>query len=159
MALAIFVVVGGGLAAPVVLATAVPASPDCLPRPGPWMVWFKQLLAFPLYGTVAWLMWVLVQEVDPGDAFLALARPGLVGFAVWIYGRTRLAEPRPRRRSAAVARGRGVAAALLVAATLAPGGGAAGTAANAPAARSATRRSARRGSTGSPPSIARSSST
>ena len=33
---------------------------------------FKQLLAFPLYGTVAWLVWVLVQEVGPGGSLAAL---------------------------------------------------------------------------------------
>ena len=53
----------------------------------------KQLLAFPLYGTVAWLLWVLIQEVGPGDALGALFGLVLVAFAVWIYGRTRLAAP------------------------------------------------------------------
>jgi len=45
-ALAIFVALGCGLAAPVVLASAVPGIARVLPRPGGWMIWFKQLLAF-----------------------------------------------------------------------------------------------------------------
>ena len=96
-ALAVFVALGAGLAAPVVLATAVPGIARLLPRPGPWMLWFKQLLAFPLYATVAWLIWVLLQQIAPGDGFLALLGLVLVGFAAWIYGRTRFAEPAGRR--------------------------------------------------------------
>ena len=96
-ALAVFVALGAGLAAPVVLATAVPGIARLLPRPGPWMLWFKQLLAFPLYATVAWLVWVLLQQIAPGDGFLALLGLVLVGFAAWIYGRTRFAEPAGRR--------------------------------------------------------------
>jgi thiol:disulfide interchange protein DsbD len=130
LALSIFVMVGAGLAAPIVLATAVPAIARCLPRPGPWMVWFKQLLAFPLYGTVAWLMWVLVQEVDPGDAFLAFVGLVGVGFAVWIYGRTRFAEVRARRLGDALT-AIGAAVALFLVAMLTPGAGATGTAAKA----------------------------
>jgi thiol:disulfide interchange protein DsbD len=130
VALAIFVMVGAGLAAPIVLATAVPAIARRLPRPGPWMLWFKQLLAFPLYGTVAWLVWVLVQEVDPGGAFVGLLGLVAVGFAVWIYGRTRLGPGRQRRIGSGIAAA-GIVTALLVAATLRPGSGAAGTAASA----------------------------
>ena len=118
-ALAVFVALGAGLAAPVVLATAVPGIARLLPRPGPWMLWFKQLLAFPLYATVAWLIWVLMQQIAPGDGFLALLGLVLVGFAAWIYGRTRIAEPAGRRLGIGVA-ATGLAASLAVAATLAP---------------------------------------
>ncbi len=130
VAMAIFITVGAGLAAPIVLMTAVPAIAGRLPKPGPWMDWFKQLLAFPLYATVAWLMWVLVQEVDPSGAFLSLLGLVAVGFAVWICGRTRGAEPRGRRIGDALA-AVGVAVALFVAATLAPVGTAANTAGGA----------------------------
>src|SRR5947207_3536401 len=88
VALAIFVALGIGLALPFVLATAIPGIARRLPRPGAWMVWFKQLLAFPLYGTVAWLIWVLIQEVGPPGALSALLGLVAVGVAVWIYGRT-----------------------------------------------------------------------
>jgi thiol:disulfide interchange protein len=102
----------------------VPSVARRLPRPGPWMNWFKQLLAFPLYATVAWLMWVLVQEVDPGGVFLAFLGLVAVGFAVWIYGRTRGGEPRARRIGGGLAIA-GAVAALSVAAMLMPGTGAA----------------------------------
>jgi thiol:disulfide interchange protein DsbD len=119
VALATFVAIGCGLAAPMVVASAVPAVARLLPRPGPWMTWFKQLIAFPLYGTVAWLIWVLMQEVSPGGAFAALLGLVIVGFAVWIYGRTRL-SPQPGRGLGGGLAAAGLAAALAVAATLTP---------------------------------------
>lgn len=130
VALVIFIAIGGGLAAPMVLATAVPAVARRLPRPGAWMVWLKQLLAFPLYGTVAWLVWVLIQEVTPGGAFLALLGLVIVGFAVWIYGCTRSAAPAARRAGGGLGLA-GMAAALIAAASLAPAGSSAGALARA----------------------------
>jgi thiol:disulfide interchange protein DsbD len=81
------------------------------------MAWFKQLLAFPLYGTVAWLMWVLIQEVDPGGAFAALLGLVAIGFGVWIYGCTRFVGPAGRHIGAGLAAA-GIVAALILAATL-----------------------------------------
>jgi thiol:disulfide interchange protein len=63
VAIGIFLALGLGLAAPYLLATVMPGWQRVLPRPGPWMGLVKQVLAFPLYGTVAWLLWVLIQEV------------------------------------------------------------------------------------------------
>jgi thiol:disulfide interchange protein/DsbC/DsbD-like thiol-disulfide interchange protein len=121
LALLTFVVLGLGLAAPIVVASAVPGLARWLPPPGPWMGWFKQLLAFPLYGTVAWLLWVLIQEVGASGALFALLGLVAVGFAVWVYGRTRQVMPGGRRLGSGLAAG-AAAAALVVAATLAPAG-------------------------------------
>jgi len=121
LALAIFIALGVGLAAPLALASLVPAIARLLPRPGPWMGVFKQALAFPLYGTVAWLIWVLIQEVGPEGALPALFGLVFVGFAVWIYGLTRLSAPAARRLGAGLALA-GIAAALIVAATAGPAG-------------------------------------
>ena len=127
VALAIFVALGIGLALPVMLATGIPGIARRLPRPGEWMAWFKQLLAFPLYGTVAWLIWVLIQEVGPTGALSALLGLVVVGFAVWIYGRTRAIGPGGRRLGAGLAAA-GIAAALFLATTLGPSGEVAGKA-------------------------------
>jgi thiol:disulfide interchange protein len=128
LALAIFVVLGIGLALPLALASLVPTLAHALPRPGAWMAIFKQLLAFPLYGTVAWLIWVLIQEVGPEGALPALFGLVFVGFAVWVYGVTRFARPAARRLGAGLAAA-GIVAALIVAATASPAG--AGSAARA----------------------------
>lgn len=121
LALAIFVAVGAGLAAPVVLAAAVPGLARLLPRPGAWMLWFKQLLAFPLYATVAWLVWVLLQETAASGALLALLGLVAVGFAVWLYGRTRAVAATGRRLGAGFAAA-AAAAAIVLAASLSAAG-------------------------------------
>src|SRR5262249_42538227 len=90
VAIAIFLALCFGLATPYLAATVMPGWRRLLPRPGPWMDLVKQLLAFPLYGTVAWLLWVLIQQVGPGASLAALFGLVLIGFAVWVYGRTRL---------------------------------------------------------------------
>src|SRR4030095_8759701 len=59
LSLAVFAVLGFGMALPVLLLSLFPALLKRLPRPGAWMETFKQVLAFPLYATVAWLAWVL----------------------------------------------------------------------------------------------------
>lgn len=118
-ALAVFAALGMGLAAPFVLAAAVPGTARLLPRPGAWMAVVKQVLAFPLYGTVAWLVWVLMQEVAPGDALMVLFGLVAVAFAVWVYGRTRAGVPAARRWGTGLA-ALGLAAAIGLAATIAP---------------------------------------
>jgi thiol:disulfide interchange protein len=117
LAIAIFLALGLGLAAPYLVATVIPGWQRVLPRPGAWMELVKQLLAFPLYGTVAWLLWVLIQQVGPGQALGSLFGLVLVGFAVWIYGRTRPAAPLGRSVGAGLAVA-GAAAAILLAVSL-----------------------------------------
>jgi thiol:disulfide interchange protein DsbD len=58
-----------------------------LPKPGPWMETFKEFMAFPLYATVAWLVWVLsVQQGSDGVLAASLTLLG-TGFAAWLLGR------------------------------------------------------------------------
>jgi thiol:disulfide interchange protein DsbD len=75
------------MALPVLLLAFFPGLLKKLPKPGPWMETFKQVLAFPLYATVAWLAWVLGAQAG-NDAVLALLG-GLVLIAMgaWVYGR------------------------------------------------------------------------
>jgi thiol:disulfide interchange protein/DsbC/DsbD-like thiol-disulfide interchange protein len=86
-ALAVFTVLGFGMALPVLALSLFPRLLRFLPRPGAWMETFKQLLAFPLYATVAWLAWVLA-ALDGIDAVFALLMSlVLVAMAAWFYGR------------------------------------------------------------------------
>jgi len=57
--LAIFTVIGLGLSTPYLLLSFFPRWIEKLPRPGGWMESFKQFMAFPIYATVAWLIWTL----------------------------------------------------------------------------------------------------
>jgi thiol:disulfide interchange protein DsbD len=86
-ALAVFAAMGVGMAAPVLLLAYFPAVLRRLPRPGAWMETFKQVLAFPLYATVAWLTWVLGAQAG-NDAILGLlAGLVLIAMAAWMFGR------------------------------------------------------------------------
>jgi thiol:disulfide interchange protein DsbD len=83
--LVIFVALGLGMAMPYVLLAWFPGWRRRLPRPGPWLERFKQVLAFPLYATVIWLVWVLGAQRD-NDALLRLLLALLgVGFALWAW--------------------------------------------------------------------------
>lgn len=86
VALAIFAMLGLGLALPWLTLAFVPTLGRWLPRPGAWMERFKQAMAFPLYATAAWLVWVLAQQTDADG--LALALVGLVGVGLlaWLLG-------------------------------------------------------------------------
>ncbi|MDT8993072.1 protein-disulfide reductase DsbD family protein [Curvibacter sp. APW13] len=58
-ALAVFGALGLGLALPYLLASWVPQVARWLPKPGAWMAQLRHFLAFFMWGTVAWLLWVL----------------------------------------------------------------------------------------------------
>ena len=84
-ALAVFGAIGIGMALPYLASSALPGVARLLPRPGAWMVTFKQLMAFPMFATVAWLVWVLGQQsgIDGAGALLALLV--LLALAVWSF--------------------------------------------------------------------------
>ena len=61
LALALFTCLGLGMALPYVLLSSSPPLLERMPRPGPWMVTFKQVLGFAMLGTVIWMVWVFVK--------------------------------------------------------------------------------------------------
>ena len=85
-ALAIFAAIGAGLALPYLLASLIPAFARALPRPGIWMDTLRKFLAFPMFATVAWLVWVLGQQtgIDGAGALLML----LVAMACLVWALT-----------------------------------------------------------------------
>ena len=85
LALLIFIALGVGFALPFLLLGLWPRALAFIPKPGPWMLTFKQFLAFPMYGAAAWLVWVLAQEAGPRsvvDHSGRLHRPGPGGLAL-----------------------------------------------------------------------------
>ena len=91
-ALAVFAVLGLGMALPFLLSSLVPAVVRWLPRPGPWMDVFRRCMAFPMFATVAWLVWVLGQQtgIDGAAALLLLlVALAAVVWALGLAGRTR----------------------------------------------------------------------
>ena len=109
----LFTAIAVGLALPYLVLSLFPQAVDLLPSPGAWMETFKQLMSFPLYATVGWLVWVLAGQTKEDDHALLLIVFGLVlaAMAAWVYGRwTQHGGSAGRRRF-----GLAVAAALLVA--------------------------------------------
>ena len=88
----VFAAMGVGMALPYLAASWWPGIARALPRPGAWMVTFRQAMAFPMFATVIWLLWVLGQQtgIDGASGLLALLLTvaGLV-WALGLSGRTR----------------------------------------------------------------------
>lgn len=103
LALLVFLALGLGLALPFLLVGFVPALARWLPRPGAWMDTFKRVLAFPLYLTALWLVWVLAKQRGAdavgwwGLAALALA------FAAWAWTHAAMHGTRTGRIAAVLA--------------------------------------------------------
>ena len=85
----VFLMLGLGLALPFLLIGFVPAFARLLPKPGAWMETLKQLLAFPLYATAAWLVWVLAKQRGADAAGLWLAAAIALALAAWAWTRLR----------------------------------------------------------------------
>lgn len=60
---AVFGALGVGMALPYLAIAAVPSLATRLPRPGPWMIRFKQVMGLLLVGTAVWLLSVLGVQV------------------------------------------------------------------------------------------------
>jgi len=91
-ALLVFAAIGIGMALPYLAASWVPAIARLLPRPGAWMVTFRTLMAFPMFATVAWLVWVLGQQsgIDGAGALLVLlVAMSMLVWALTLRGRAR----------------------------------------------------------------------
>ncbi|WP_108285271.1 thioredoxin family protein [Limnohabitans sp. T6-20] len=100
-ALMVFAAMGLGMALPYLAASAWPGIARALPRPGAWMVVFRQAMAFPMFATVIWLLWVLGQQtgIDGASGLLAMLLTvaalawalGLSGRARWVFSSLSLA--------------------------------------------------------------------
>jgi thiol:disulfide interchange protein len=87
VALTVFVALGLGMSLPFLLISFIPALANMLPRPGHWMLTFRQFLAFPLYATAVWLLWVLGRQTGVDAMALVTFSCVLIGVAAWLYQR------------------------------------------------------------------------
>jgi thiol:disulfide interchange protein DsbD len=111
-ALAIFAALGLGLSLPYLCLSFAPWLRRALPRPGPWMDTLKQIFAFPMYASAAWLLWVLAQQT-PGGLAAALAGAVLIALAAWAMQQSRHAATNGRRVALLTALGAFAAAIAL----------------------------------------------
>jgi thiol:disulfide interchange protein/DsbC/DsbD-like thiol-disulfide interchange protein len=82
----VLLTMGLGFALPMLALSLSSPMRALLPKPGPWMETFKQVLAFPLYATVAWLVWVLSLQTGSDGVLSAGITLTAVGLAAWILG-------------------------------------------------------------------------
>lgn len=87
MIIAVFVVIGVGMAAPLVLLSFTPAFAKILPKPGRWMETFRQVLAFPMFLTALWLLWVLSTQAGADGVLAVLAGSIVLAFGIWLAGK------------------------------------------------------------------------
>jgi thiol:disulfide interchange protein len=89
LAMLVFLALGLGLALPFLLIGFVPRLARRLPKPGAWMETFKQVLAFPMYFTAIWLLWVLGKQRGIDAVALLLAGATLLALGLWWFERSR----------------------------------------------------------------------
>ena len=87
--LTIFLGLGIGFALPYLLVTLVPPIRNRLPKPGAWMDTFRKLLAFPLYGTAIWLIFVLGSQAGNNAVIAFLSVALVAAFVLWSWTRGR----------------------------------------------------------------------
>lgn len=86
VALLVFAALGLGMALPFILLAWWPRLTRWLPKPGLWMDTFKQAMAFPLYLTAVWLLWVLGQQVGIDGLATVLTGLVVIAFGAWLWG-------------------------------------------------------------------------
>jgi thiol:disulfide interchange protein DsbD len=123
-ALLIFTFLGLGMASPYLLLSAFPTLIRWIPKPGSWMVTFREIMGFLMMATVLWLIWVFGAQTDLTAVSLLLA--GLLFFAIgcWILGKwgTPVQKPLSRYISYTLALSFGALSSylIIIAAAIAP---------------------------------------
>ena len=85
IAISTFIFLGLGMAFPILAITCLPNLSNWLPKPGVWMDRFKQFLAFPLYLTAVWLIWVLGRQTNSDVVAAILCGIVFILFAIWLH--------------------------------------------------------------------------
>ncbi|MDP5071763.1 MAG: protein-disulfide reductase DsbD [Congregibacter sp.] len=83
--LAVFAALGAGMAAPMLLLSYSETARRYLPRPGIWMEKLKQALAFPLYATAIWLLWVAGRQTSVDVMAATLLGALLIALGLWLW--------------------------------------------------------------------------
>ncbi|HEV7692078.1 MAG TPA: protein-disulfide reductase DsbD domain-containing protein [Hyphomonadaceae bacterium] len=104
-----FLAIGLGLAAPFVALSFIPQVAKIIPKPGKWMATFRQILAFPMFLTMLWLLWTLAGQTGANGVIVVVGGAIAVGFGIWLATKWGGSIP-----------GRVVAGAVIVAAFLLP---------------------------------------
>jgi thiol:disulfide interchange protein len=85
VALTVFAALGSGMAAPMLLLSYSTTLRKRMPRPGAWMDTFKQVLAFPLYATAIWLLWVSGRQTSVTSMAILLCGMLVLALGLWLW--------------------------------------------------------------------------
>jgi thiol:disulfide interchange protein len=85
IALLVFAALGAGMAAPLLLFSYSGAARALMPKPGVWMETLKELLAFPLYATAIWLLWVAGRQTGVNTMAAALCGALMLALGLWLW--------------------------------------------------------------------------
>ena len=85
VALLVFAFLGLGMALPFVALTLIPSLTQKLPKPGQWMDNLKQFLAFPMYLTAIWLLWVVGRQTSIEIVIAICVGLVLMVMAIWFW--------------------------------------------------------------------------
>ena len=81
---AIFLSLGFGFALPYLILSIKPSLLSFLPKPGAWMETFKQFMAFPMWASALWLLWVLSGQVDQDTVLMVLIGGLVISLSLWL---------------------------------------------------------------------------
>lgn len=85
VSIAVFTALGLGMALPLVILSYLPKLHQKMPKPGPWMDIFRRFMAFPLYATALWLLWVAGRQTSINAMTVALAGLLLLAMGLWLW--------------------------------------------------------------------------
>ena len=85
IAVLVFAFLGLGMALPFILLAWIPGLTKRLPKPGHWMDVFKQFLAFPIYLTAVWLLWVAGRQTSIDVAAAVVIGLVLLVMGLWVW--------------------------------------------------------------------------
>lgn len=102
VAMVVFAALGVGMALPFLLLTFSPALMKYMPKPGPWMVTFKEFMAFPMYAAALWLLWVLGVQVGVNGMVAVASAALLMALALWLLQKGQQSSGSWRRANMAV---------------------------------------------------------
>ncbi len=83
----IFTSLALGMIFPYLLLSAYPSLLRFLPKPGAWMITFKELMGFFMLATVLWLLWVFAAQTNSLAVVILLGSFFFFALGCWIYGR------------------------------------------------------------------------
>jgi thiol:disulfide interchange protein DsbD len=113
----VFLALGTGFALPFTALAFAPRLVHLIPKPGIWMIRFREFLAFPMFATAIWLSWVLSEQVGTTGLAIALSTGlGLV-FLFWVLP---LLHVWPRRVAGTLGSAALIAVALQIGSTASP---------------------------------------